>query len=101
MTEQCLEVKELDCGGKEQSWWPSFMARLEGVAAPRHATPAPDIDKVLAAFDVPAKSARLFLQGKGFDRTRRHIGLVNTWFYVYHFSDTDGRKGEAAYVKLT
>ena len=98
MTEQCLEIKELEAGGKELSWWPSLTARLECVSAPRFASFAADVDKLVSSFDVPAKGVKLFLQGEGFSRIRRHLGVAQPCFYVFHVPSADGR--QAGFVRV-
>ena len=95
LTEQCLEIRELDCGGVEQGWWPVFTGRLEGVPAPRLATPAPEIDALLKSFGIEAKNARLFLQGKGFGRTRRRVGVVNSWVLPLQVPQRRGAAGRS------
>jgi hypothetical protein len=96
-TEQSMEARELDCGGKDLDWWPEFLARFEA-AAPRQASPAAEVEAQLVKFGVAAKDVRLFLQGKGVDRERRMIGRANVWLYRYMFPGDDGRR--LAFVRL-
>ena len=93
-----MEVRDLDCGGKELCWWPAFLARIECVSAPRYTSLTADVDRLVTDFDVPAKGVKLFLQGKGFSRVRRHLGAAQPWFYVFNFPSADGR--QTGYVRV-
>ena len=98
--EQCRETVSLDCAGNDQEWWPGFLTSLEPSPSPKYATPACDIDALLATRGIGAKAARLFLQGKGFSRIRSKRGLMHCWFYQYRFADEAGAKGVTSFVKL-
>ena len=87
-------------GGSRHGGLHSSPASLDAASGPKTATPASDIDASLVSYGIEAKSARLFLQGRGFGRKRRVVGLVNTWLYVYKFADSDGQKGVESHVKL-
>jgi hypothetical protein len=97
MTEQSLEARDLDCGGKDLEWWPEFLSKFEP-AAPRQATPAAEIEAQVVKLGVAAKEVRLFLQGKGVDRERRVVGRTNVWLCRYMFPSEDGRR--LAFVRL-
>ena len=83
-----------------QEWWPGFLTSLEPSVSPKYATPACDIDVLLASQGIEAKAARLFLQGKGFSRIRSKRGLTHCWLYQYKFADEAGVKDAASFVKL-
>jgi hypothetical protein len=101
MTDACLQAKELECSGKEQSWWPDFEARLSPATALRYATPADEVDATLRLLGVDARDLKQFVQGRGFRQEGRHRGSeTNLRLYVYCFPGPDGRKGEATWLRM-
>ena len=68
-----------------------FIPCVEPVRGPNEATPAQEIEEVVGKAVCDRAGAQLFLQGRGWERVRRKMRGLNTYFYRY-FPTVDGTK---------
>jgi hypothetical protein len=104
--EHCVDAVVLNCREKLQDLGDGFLRdRLRAAKGPSDATLAADIEKAVAtALAIDINAVGLWLQARGFEKIRRHVGgrneRGNAYFYRYNFT-VNGVKGLAPlYVRL-
>ena len=89
--ESSMDAQMRDCTGSADESWEKFIPCVEPVRGPSEATPAQEIEEVVGKAVCDRAGAQLFLQGRGWERVRRKLRGLNTYFYRY-FPTVDGAK---------
>ena len=97
-----LETKDVDCEERAQVAWDIFVeTRLSPVQGPSDATTCARIEQEVATdLALERGTAALWLQGKGFERTRRKVGGRNDYFYRFCFTVNGVKSATSRFVLL-
>jgi hypothetical protein len=86
-----MDAQMRDCTGSADELWEKFIPSVAPVRGPCEATPAQEIEETVGRRVCDRAAAQLFLQGHGWERVRRKVRGLNTYFYRY-FPTVDGAK---------
>ena len=95
--ESSMDAQMRDCAGPADDAWEKFIPCVEPVRGPSEATPAQEIEEAVGVCVCVCvcvcdrAGAQLFLQGKGWERARRKLRGLNTYYHRY-FPTVDGTK---------
>jgi hypothetical protein len=104
--EQCVDAVVLNCREKLQDLGDGFIRdKLRAAKGPSDASLAVDIEKAVAtALAIDANAVGLWLQARGFERTRTTVGgrkdRTNAYFYRFNFSVNGIKSLAPLYVRL-
>jgi hypothetical protein len=95
-----LDQKALDCADANSDEFQRLLQKFQGVKRPAQADKQLDVDAFAAKFlGLPPSEVSIFMNGKGFLKTRRDKGREkNVYFYEYTFPTDSGK--ERLYVKI-
>ena len=95
-----MDQKALDCADANSDEFQRLLQRFQGVKKPSQADKQLDVDAFAAKFlGLAPSEVSIFMDGKGFLKTRRDRGREkNVYFYEYTFSTDAGK--EKLYVKI-